>query len=94
MKTRLLICLSLWSLLYATGCLSGTTGKTEPNPAPAEPATPASLADLRLSLAKPSYNLNEPIPLELDDGGREIRSACAVCHSYKQGGILQIGGKK
>ena len=68
MTTRLLIYLTLWSLLYTTGCLSGTTGKTEPNPAPAEPATPASLADLRLSLAKPSYSLNEPIPLELTMG--------------------------
>ena len=29
MTTRLLICLTLWSL-YTTGCLSGTTGKTEP----------------------------------------------------------------
>ena len=68
MTTRLLIYLTLWSFLYATGCLSGTTGKTEPSPAPAEPATPASLADLRLSLAKPSYSLNEPIPLELTMG--------------------------
>ena len=65
MTTRLLICLTLWSFLYATGCLSGTTGKTEVNPTPAEPATPASLAKLRLSLAKPSYGLNEPIPLDL-----------------------------
>ena len=64
MTTRLLICLTLWTL-YTTGCLSGTTGKTEVNPTPVEPATPASLADLRLSLAKPSYNLNEPIPLEM-----------------------------
>ena len=32
MTTRLLIYLTLWSLLYATGCLSGTTGKTEPSP--------------------------------------------------------------
>ena len=31
MTTRLLICLTLWSL-YTTGCLSGTTGKTEPTP--------------------------------------------------------------
>ena len=41
MTARLLICLTLWSL-YTTGCLSGTTGKTEPTP-PVEPATPASL---------------------------------------------------
>ena len=63
MQTRLLICLTLWSL-YTTGCLSGTTGTTEVNPTPVEPATPASLGDLRLSLAKPSYSLTEPIPLE------------------------------
>ena len=31
MKTELLICLTLCSL-YTTGCLSGTTGKTEPTP--------------------------------------------------------------
>ena len=65
MTTRLLIYLTLWSFLYATGCLSGTTGKTELTATPAEPATPASLADLRLSLAKPNYGLNEPIPLDL-----------------------------
>ena len=64
MKPRLLICLTLLSL-YTTGCLSGTTGKTEPTPTPAEPATPASLGDLHLSLAKPSYGLNEPIPLDM-----------------------------
>ena len=63
MQTRLLICLTLWSL-YTTGCLSGTTGTAEVNPAPVEPATPASLGDLHLSLAKPSYSLTEPIPLE------------------------------
>ena len=64
MTTRLLICLTLWSL-YTTGCLSGTTGKTEPTPTPVEPATPASLADLHLSLAEPSYGLNQPIPLDM-----------------------------
>ena len=67
MKIRLLICLTLWSL-YITGCLSGTTGKTEPAPTPVEPATPAALAplaDLHLSLAEPSYGLNEPIPLDM-----------------------------
>ena len=64
MTTRLLICLTLWSL-YITGCLGGTTGKTEPIPTPVEPATPASLGDLHLSLAKPSYGLNEPIPLDM-----------------------------
>lgn len=64
MTTRLLICLTLWSL-YATGCLSGTTGKTEVNPTSVEPAPLAALADLHLSLAKPSYSLNEPIPLEM-----------------------------
>ena len=64
MTTRLLICLTLWSL-YITGCLSEITGKIEPNPTPVEPATPASLADLHLSSAKPSYNPNEPIPLEM-----------------------------
>ena len=64
MKTQLLICLTLYSL-YITGCLSGTTGKTEPTPTPAEPATPASLGDLHLSLTKPSYGLNEPIPLDM-----------------------------
>ena len=64
MKTQFLICLTLWSL-YATGCLSGTTGQTEPTPTPVEPAPPAPLADLHLSLAKPSYNPNEPIPLDL-----------------------------
>ena len=64
MTIRLLICLTLWTL-YTTGCLSGTTGKTELTPTPVEPATPASLAALHLSLVKPSYNLNEPIPLEL-----------------------------
>ena len=64
MTTRLLMYLTLWSL-YTTGCLSGTTGKTEPIPTPAEPATPASLADLHLSLAKPSYTLSEPIPLDM-----------------------------
>ena len=30
MTTRLLICLTLWSL-YTTGCLSEITGKIEPN---------------------------------------------------------------
>ena len=64
MITRLLICLTLWSL-YITGCLSGTTGKTEPIPTPVEPVTPASLGDLHLSLAKPSYGLNESIPLDM-----------------------------
>ncbi len=64
MKTQLLICLTLWSL-YATGCLSGTTGKTEPTPTPVEPAAPASLGDLHLSSAKSSYGLNEPIPLDM-----------------------------
>ena len=64
MKTQLLICLTL-SSLYITGCLGGTTAKTEPTPTPAEPATPASLGDLHLSLAKPSYGLNEPIPLDM-----------------------------
>ena len=64
MTTRLLICLTLWSL-YTTGCLSGATGKTEPTPTPVEPATPASLADLHLSLAEPSYGLNQPIPLDM-----------------------------
>lgn len=63
MTNRFLICLTLWSL-YASGCLSGTTGTTAVNPAPVEPATPASLGDLRLSLTKPSYGLTEPIPLE------------------------------
>ena len=64
MTTRLLICLTLWSL-YVTGCSSMTTGKTEVSPIPTEPATPVSLGDLHLSLAKPSYNLTEPIPLEV-----------------------------
>lgn len=72
MTTRLLICLTLCSL-YTTGCLSGTTAKTEPaspvalNPDAigTEPATPATLGDLHLSLAKPSYGLNEPIPLDM-----------------------------
>ena len=64
MKTQLLICLTLWTL-YTTGCLSGTTGKTESATIPVEPAPPAALADLHLSLAKPSYSLNEPIPLEM-----------------------------
>ena len=64
MTPRLLICLTLWSL-YITGCLSGTTGKTKPTPTPIEPTTPASLGDLHLSLAKPSYSPNEPIPVEL-----------------------------
>ena len=64
MTPRLLICLTLWSL-YTTGCLSGTTSNPEPTPTPAEPATPASLGDLQLSLAKPSYGLNEPIPLDM-----------------------------
>ena len=64
MTPRLLICLTLLSL-YTTGCLSGKTAKTEPTPTPAEPATPASLGDLHLSLAKPSYSLTEPIPLDM-----------------------------
>ena len=64
MTPRLLICLTLWSL-YTTGCLSGTASKTEPTTTPAEPATPASLGDLHLSLAKPSYSLNESIPLDM-----------------------------
>ena len=64
MTPRLLICLTLLSL-YTTGCLSGRTAKTEPTPTPAEPATPASLGDLHLSLAKPSYSLTEPIPLDM-----------------------------
>ena len=62
MTLRLLIYLTLWSL-YTTGCLSGTTGKIEPTPV--EPATPASLGDLHLSLAKPTYSFNEPIPLDM-----------------------------
>ena len=64
MKTQLLICVTLCSL-YITGCLSGTTGQTEPTPTPVEPATPASLGVLHLSSAKPSYSLNEPIPLDM-----------------------------
>ena len=64
MTTRLLLCLTLWSL-YTIGCLSGTTGKTEPTPTPVEPATPASLGNLHLSLAEPSYGLSEPIPLDM-----------------------------
>ena len=64
MTPRLLICLTLWNL-YATGCLTGTTGKTEPTPTPVEPATPASLGELHLSLTKPSYSPNEPIPLDM-----------------------------
>ncbi len=64
MTTRLLICLTLWSL-YATGCLTGTTGQTEPSPTPAEPATPVSLGELHLSSTQPSYSLTEPIPLEV-----------------------------
>ena len=64
MTTRLLICLTL-SSLYITGCLSGTTGQTELAPTPVEPATPASIGDLHLSLAQPSHGLNEPIPLEI-----------------------------
>ena len=64
MKTQLLICLTLWSL-YPTGCLSGTTAKTELTIIPIEPATPASLGNLHLSLAQPSYGLTEPIPLEM-----------------------------
>ena len=51
MTTRLLICLTLWSL-YITGCLSEITGKTEPNPTPVEPATPASLADPSFIIGK------------------------------------------
>ena len=64
MTTRLLICLTL-SSLYITGCLSGTTGQTEPAPTPVEPATPASLGELHLSSTQPSYSLTEPIPLEM-----------------------------
>ena len=64
MRTQLLICLTLWSL-YATGCLSGTTQEIEAKPEPAEPVTPASLGELHLSSAKPSYSLTEPIPLEI-----------------------------
>ena len=64
MTTRLLICLTLWSLSI-TGCLSGTTGKTAPTVTPVEPATPASLGDLHLSLAQPSYGVTEPIPLDM-----------------------------
>ena len=64
MTTRLLICLTLWSL-YTTGCLTGTTGQTEPTPTPAEPATPVSLGELHLSSTQPSYSLTEPIPLEV-----------------------------
>lgn len=63
MTTRLLICLTLWSL-YTTGCLTGKTAQTEATPTPVEPATPASLGDLHLSLEQPSYGVNEPIPLE------------------------------
>ena len=64
MKTQLLICLALWSL-YTTGCLSGTTAKTEPIPTPVEPTPPASLGELHLSSAKLSYTPNEPIPLDM-----------------------------
>ena len=64
MKIRLLICLALWSL-YATGCLSGTTGQTEPTPTPMEPTPPASLGELHLSSTKPNYSLTEPIPLDM-----------------------------
>ena len=59
-----LICLILWSL-YTTGCLSGTTAKTEPTATSVEPATLAFLGDLHLSLAKPSYSPNEPITLDM-----------------------------
>ena len=64
MTPRLLICLTLCSL-YITGCLSGTTAKTEPTAIPAEPATPASLGNLHLSLAEPIYGVTEPIPLDM-----------------------------
>ena len=88
MTPRLLICLTLWSL-YTTGCLSGTTGKTEHTPTPVEPATPASLGDLHLSLAKPSYSLTEPIPLDMNDSGGKVRSTRAACLRYKQGARSQ-----
>ena len=78
MTPRLLICLTLWSL-YTTGCLSGTTGKIEPTPTPVEPATPASLGDLHLSLEQSSYGLNEPIPLEMTIQSGKFRSTCTVC---------------
>ena len=64
MRTQLLICLALWSL-YTTGCLTGKTAQTEPEPTPAEPVTPASLGELHLSSTQPSYSLTEPIPLEI-----------------------------
>lgn len=64
MKTQLLICLTLWSL-YTTGCLTGKTAQTEATPTPAEPVAPASLGELHLSSAKPSYSLTKPIPLEI-----------------------------
>ena len=94
MTTRLLTYLTLWSFLYATGCLSGTTGKTEVNPTPVEPATPASLADLRLSLAKPSYSLNEPIPLDLTMQVGKFDLLVPYVAVSGRGGILQIGGEK
>ena len=93
MTTRLLICLTLWSL-YTTGCLSGTTGKTEPTATPVEPATPASLGDLHLSLAKPSYSLTEPIPLDMTIQVGKVRSTRAVCRRYKQGRVRKIGSQK
>ena len=93
MTTRLLICLTLWSL-YTTGCLSRTTGKTEINPAPEAAATPAVLADLHLSSTKPSYNPYEPIPLGHDDSGWEVQSTRAVCRRYKQRRIRKTGGQK
>ena len=93
MTTRLLIYLTLWSL-YATGCLSGTTGKTEPTPTPVEPATPASLADLHLSSAKPSYNLNEPIPLELTMGVGKFDLLVPYAAVTSRGAFVQIGGQK
>jgi hypothetical protein len=46
--------------LYAMGCLNKTSEQTA-----ATPPKPATLADLHLSLAKPVYRPDEPIPLNM-----------------------------
>lgn len=70
MKNRLcsnllLVCLLICSL-YAIGCLSNRLKKTgKITPSPAEATAPPTIAELHLSVSKPTYGVDEAIPLRL-----------------------------
>ncbi|MCZ6676490.1 MAG: hypothetical protein O7E52_04490 [Candidatus Poribacteria bacterium] len=51
--------------LYTIGCLGGTSEKTAAVDAMPAATAPAGIADLHLSLSKPIYSPDEPIPLEM-----------------------------